>query len=299
MSQSLSWISPEILFHLQQPLNHDMAMLKERLGLVSNCWREQLLAGESLESLVKQAEDLGHRYIELRQGCLGEFEDAESRLPDTEGLRRLARRHPNILFNLAAELPILSRPINLANTTRYVETAKALSGHLRIVDLETTSMPIAKNRLNLPDEGVMTSVITLLGYLTGGTLSIEHSIQPWHNIQTMLDAASTAGLNDLRLCYDPCNLWLSGDGDAAEKITEQLDVVRISMVHLKQRHGDSVSTVFEPGEVDWPAQLSILNRRGYEGPFLFEIAPSSDVWGQLSDSVEYFEQLMQDDVRRQ
>ena len=46
-------------------------------GIVSNCFRTQLDSGTALEDLLGEASRRGYRAIELRQGCLGEFETTD------------------------------------------------------------------------------------------------------------------------------------------------------------------------------------------------------------------------------
>ena len=46
------------------------------LGIVSNCWKIQLDRGQTLDVLIEQAVRQGLRAVELRQGCLGEYESA-------------------------------------------------------------------------------------------------------------------------------------------------------------------------------------------------------------------------------
>ncbi|MDA1165675.1 MAG: TIM barrel protein [Planctomycetota bacterium] len=290
-------------------------MCEDRLGLVSNCWKVQLDAGESLTELTGQAADLGFRFVELRQGCLGEFEDAATRMPDPDALKLLTRTFPQVTFNLAVELPLLSSSINPASSDvdTLLQAARALAAetgsetsrpaHLRIVDLVSREVPQSRLGNDSADrsfslEDVITSLHALERRLAPGIVSVEHSLQAWSGIQRLFEIArpgsgqSTSIMESLRLCYDPCNLWLTGDGKSADLITESLPVDWLSMVHLKQLCGGTVSTRFEPGNVDWRKQFVALARSRYAGPFLFETAPTEDVWGCLADSRRYLAELV-------
>ena len=282
--------------------------LGNRLGLVSNCWKFQLDAGESLRHLVRRAVNEGFRFVELRQGCLGEFEEPATRLPNAESLASLTREFPELTFNLAVELPIFSRPIDTASRDirTKLKATHALAddrrpAHLRIVDLVSKTVPVTGSENSLPSdfvfEDVITSISKLQKELSLGVLSIEHSFQSWSGFARLFEVArSQAGSSEaantlLKLCYDPCNLWLTGEGGSASEITQSVPVDWLAMVHLKQRIDGSVSTRLEPGEVDWWQHLTTFWHAGYSGPFLFETAPTEDVWESLAVSRRYFTEL--------
>jgi len=276
---------------------------ENRLGLVSNCWKVQLDAGVRLTELVEQAANEGFRFVELRQGCLGDCEDSASRLPFPHMLKELAERFPEITFDLAVELPVFSESIETASATleTMLQSAKALSAHghpahIRIVDLVSKTVPgtrpdddSAGSRFCLQD--AVDSLSKLKTELPTGIVSVEHSFQPWTAFQTLFEVANSSGTN-VQLCYDPCNLWLADDGDEADEITARLPVDWLSMVHLKQRVDSSVSCRLEQGKVNWPRQLSLLNNARYTGPFLFETTPSEDVWECLRDSRDYLASIV-------
>lgn len=277
---------------------------ENRLGLVSNCWRVQLDAGVRLTELVEQAANEGFRFLELRQGCLGDCEDSASRLPFPQMLQELAERFPEITFDLAVELPVFSESIDASSAAvdTMLQSANALSAHghpahLRIVDLVSKTVPSTRSandyrsRFSLQD--VVDSLSNLKTELPTGIVSVEHSFQPWTEFQTMFEVANSSGIN-VQLCYDPCNLWLAGDGEAASEITASLPVDWLSMVHLKQRVGSSVSPRMEQGEVNWPRQLNLLNDARYTGPLLFETTPSEDAWECLRDSRDYLASIIRD-----
>lgn len=277
------------------------------LGLVSNCWKMQLDAGTSLNRLIEQAVAESFRFVELRQGCLGDCEDSETRLPHADSLQKLAQNFPEITFDLAVELPVFSEFIDVSS--EMVEAlllgALALSAnqrpaHLRIVDLVSRDVPrkrlaadTANSTFSLED--VVDSLLNLKAQLPEGIVSVEHSFQPWSRFRQVFEAAGSqrnSSRDSVKICYDPCNLWLTNDGENANEITEQLPVEWLSMVHLKQRVGGSISTRLEQGDVDWVRQLELLSRANYSGPFLFETAPSDDVWKRLHDSRDYLASII-------
>jgi sugar phosphate isomerase/epimerase len=281
--------------------------IENGLGLVSNCWKIQLDAGVPLSRLVGRAVEEGFRFVELRQGCLGECEGSETRLPHAEALKTLAQNFPEVTFDLAIELPVFSEPTDVASpaVSAMLSGARVLASndrpaHLRIVDLVSKSVPNEQSAFDdrtssfrLKD--VVESLRNLTSELPSGIVSVEHSFQPWTGFRKLFEV--TKSRNDgpdalPQLCYDPCNLWLTDDAENANQITKSLPVEWLSMVHLKQRVAGSISTRMEPGDVDWPQQIQLLNHAGYEGPYLFETAPSNDVWQCLTDSRQYLAEIV-------
>ena len=264
---------------------------RSRLGVVSNCWQTQLADGHPLEDLIDRAvEELGFRHVELRQGSLGTFEDS-NRLPDANALAGLAAKFPQVSFDLAVELPLFAKPVRRDDERRqqYLEAAQALSGHLRIVDLtpypasEATDESLAITTANLS---------SLASDLSDGLVSVEHAVQPWSQFWPAFESARAKHEATLKLCYDPANLWLTGDGEQAGAITRSIPVESLSMVHLKQRRGNSTLPSFVDGDVDWPPLLRVFVDSNYSGPFLFEIAPSGSVWEELDAGLQILDTLL-------
>ncbi len=264
---------------------------RSRLGIVSNCWQMQLAASVPLEELIARAtQDFGFRQIELRQGSLGTFENSD-RTPNPAMLANLAARFPEVSFDLAVELPVFAEPVDCDDSRRrcYLEAASALSGHLRIVDLTPYSMVEPSG-----DWLTMTvaNLESLANDLPEGLVSIEHSLQPWSLFWPAFERAWSGHQETLRLCFDPANLWLTGDGGRAAEISQSIPVESLSMVHLKQRSGNSTLPSFTKGDVDWQSLLRIFVDRDYAGPFLFEIAPSETVWKEFDDGLRYLDALL-------
>lgn len=265
--------------------------MNDRLGIVSNCWKRQLDDGQALENLIEHAADAGFRFIELRQGCLGRFEETESRLPHSDLLCDLKDRFADITFDLAVELSVLSGELDRPEheVQRLVDGAQAVGGHLRIVDLKTrddaSSGPVDVDRS-------AKLLADLAGVLKDGIVSLEHSIQKWDRFYAVFERAGTLAGDSIRLCFDPSNLWVTGEGHRAAQITASIPVEQYSMVHLKQRRGSTVLPDFAAGDVNWSRQLKILRDKNYSGPFLFEIAPGENVWEELAAGRRRFESLI-------
>ncbi|MDA0588420.1 MAG: TIM barrel protein [Planctomycetota bacterium] len=273
--------------------------MRDRFGIVSNCWRVQLDEGASIESLIERGLQLGMRHFELRQGALGDCE-TEDRFPISDRLGRLASRFPEATFDLAVEMPVVTgaAPIDVNFEARCLAAAVALASpayeprpHLRIVDLAGSAVATGADRarsldaLSLLDE-------KLRGASELSILSLEHSIQPWPQFRELFDEARSA--IDLKLCFDPCNLWLFDGGPPVSEIVASIEPEQISMLHVKQRGEDSpgVWPGLEPGALPWPEPIHQLETAGYVGPILFETAPCADVFKQTDANCRQLEEWL-------
>jgi sugar phosphate isomerase/epimerase len=261
-------------------------------GIVSNCWRTQLAAGVPLDALLAEAERLGYRHIELRQGCLGAYEapGEGGAHPDADALRSLPDRFPRLAFNVAMALPYLGGEI-LPETPLFelgLRAALAVgrgSAHLRLVDPVTTPDAVTPER-----EGLLAERIAGLAARCreeGALLSIENARQPWGVLRRIFEGARErigADRDELRLCYDPCNLLNAADRPDPAAVTAGLRAHEIALFHLKQAKSGEESPEVGPGEIDWPGQWGALQHMGYAGPRLFEIPPGGDIWERLERS---------------
>lgn len=266
-------------------------------GIVSNCWQWQLAHGILLEDLLGQALDRGYHVIELRQTCLGGFEDCERGFPKVSALGSLTSQFPEIQFNLALSLPFLGR-IEVSEDPLFklaVEAAQALSGrffpHLRLVDLDTSDGVLKGRELEIAHQ-IFRLALPLVD--SGGWLSLEHSLQPWvYFSKVVKEARQLLGSCSarLRVCYDPANLLVAPDHPDPSLVVRNLDVTSLSMIHLKQFKAEQFQTTVESGEIDWQTQFSVLDQLGYVGPALFEVQSARDVWTNLDRSRTYLESL--------
>ena len=261
------------------------------LGLVSNCWQALLQAGHDLADCITEAQVRGLTSIELRQTCLGRFEDGDPPRPLAESLTELPQRFPQMRFNIAINVPFLNSSTFSDNRVLQagIAAAQSVAGsdrpHLRLVDLETI-VPTSDGREIAALAGTMRDC--------GGLLSVEQSRQSWESFRTVFDAARERlgqDSNALQLCYDPVNL-LNGDPDEDPiAITGSLQAGEISMVHIKQRRDGAVLPGVDRGDVEWTAVLNALNTSGYRGPFLYEVAPTEAIWHEIENATAYLKTL--------
>ncbi|MBC8289523.1 MAG: sugar phosphate isomerase/epimerase [Planctomycetes bacterium] len=272
--------------------------MRSRLGIVSNCWKNQLDGGATLASLVERGLEIGLRHFELRQGALGDCE-TEDRLPIPAQLASLADHFSLAAFDLAVEMPVVTgaSPLDADFESRCIESAVALASeaspiaHLRIVDLAGPDVGQGDARKRSLETLVRLDE-SLRKKNTQSMLSLEHSIQRWLPFRSLFDEVRAA--IDLKLCFDPCNLWLCDEAPPLTEIVSSLDPASISMLHVKQRDEASpgVRVDIGPGAVPWPELLRQLDSAGYFGPILFETAPCEDVIEQTEANCQRVEKWL-------
>ena len=264
------------------------------LGLVSNCWRTQLLDGGDLVELIDEAMRRGYRAVELRQTCLGQFETNDEHVPIADALAELPSRFPAIRFNIAINVPCLNPDMKADDSLFQAArlAAFAVSGefppHLRLVDLTTVGGQL--DGLSPESSGPVVAQLARSMVEFDGLLSIENSLQPWDWFRRVFDCArgelgSESGR--LKMCYDPCNLLMPDDDVDPLEVTDSLSATELSMVHFKQRRAGQIYPALSDGDIDWTGQVSCLNRKQYTGAALFEVEPHKRVWEYLKGSVEY------------
>lgn len=270
-------------------------MSERTWGIVSNCWKQQLDAGESLVSLIQRAAQDGYRAIELRQGFLGEFESRLTACSDGgPALTELSGRYPEMQFNLAVSLPLFGGPMD-EHDLRFrqalhasLELSAGTSPHLRLVDTATRTPQLDAEAMERAARLLTGMTRTLIHH--GGTLSVEHAYQEWSVFAAVLQRSRSQLGNEahrLRCCFDPCNLLLTEPVEHVIGIVSRIRPDEVSMIHLKQRFLGTILPEVAAGDLDWPQLLAALDRQHHPGPWLFEIAPSDHVWNCLRRSQEY------------
>lgn len=274
-------------------------MASMRAGIVSNCFKSQLDAGESLAALIGRATACGFSVIELRQGCLGDGESSGELVPDPDRLESLAESCPGVCWDLALGYPCFDPAttgddvVFSAGRTAIGRLAQAGPPHLRLVDLTTDHSCV-----DTVDAAATVGRLFERVRDVGGMLSIEHARENWEWFSEVFARARDAAGEDgrwLKICFDPCNLLMAPGHPDPAKVTAELDPEAVSMVHVKQRRNGQPWPAVADGEVDWAGVIEAMGSMGdgvgFEGPVLFEVAPSRDVWEFLEGSRVYLQRL--------
>ena len=267
-------------------------------GAITNSWREQL-PSQSVKELIGLAAQKGAKHIELRQTCLGECEAGSGHdwRPNMSQLQKIVDAYPDMTFDLAMALPVLSQKIDPQGEMfqAALAGAKLVGGrqpHLRVVD--PVSFDTAWNSSeDIPEEALGLANLATEAANQGVTISMENSQLPIRNMAMLVEkirsmVTETAG-KGLGRCPDPTNqLRRYPESDPLSELDElPLDMIKI--VHFKQlRRGETYSSVDE-GDLDCLRMRDLLDAKGYSGPAIMEIPSDTEVFDNLESSFEYLD----------
>ncbi|MEC7564635.1 MAG: TIM barrel protein [Planctomycetota bacterium] len=259
----------------------------DKLGIVSNCWTDLLQTGDSLMRLVEKSVATGLCHIELRQGSCGDLEDISDRLV-IKKLEWLSDNLPEVRLNYAMPLAFFGdwseSEAWLDAAIPAIQTMQPDSPELRIVDLTTPTS------LGKPEFAITSRTLAGLAdklFRNNIRLTVEHATQKWDRFRGLFQKArDQSDSGNLWYCLDPANLSLAGEGFLSEQVAREIEINRISMVHVKQYHSGMIDTKLGQGAVDWPALKLILKTRGYDGPVLFELRSSSTIELEIDSAIK-------------
>jgi len=267
-------------------------------GAISNSWRQQL-ADYDLADLVKQAQDHGSKHVELRQTCLGDYEQGEGNdwRPVLPKMQSLVDGFPQLTFDLAMAMPCLSQRIDPQGGyfQAALDGAKLVGGsgpHLRTVDPSSFDQVWEKPE-DLPETALGLVELTREAARQGVILSMENSAQPIASMAMLVSEIRSrlpeADGKFLGLCPDPTNqLRRFPDTDPIAEL-EALPLDMIKIVHFKQARDGKPHPTVDTGDLDCMSMLRVLENKGYQGQAIMEIPSHEDVFDNLSASFAYLE----------
>ena len=275
-----------------------------KIGAITNTWQAQL-STTNLPQLVERARRRGAERVELRQTCLGTYEQGagENWIPDAQGLSRLVRTFPMTTFNLAIAYPCLSTedPAPSGMFLRALDTAVDMAGssgpHLRLVD------PVRFEASweapgDIPPEALGVKDLVQAAVGRGAKLSIENAGQPIRSMRILVDVVRESLSPDeaacLGLCVDPINsLRADPKSDPIAEI-EALPLDYLFMVHFKQMVSGTMHPTVDDGDLDYPRLVSMLKEKGYRGNVVLEIPSAEEAFDNFVDSIRYLEPLLEE-----
>ncbi|MFL2871002.1 MAG: sugar phosphate isomerase/epimerase family protein [Pirellulaceae bacterium] len=265
-------------------------------GVVTNCFKWYLDQGEGLASICQRCEQMGLRYIELRQFSL----DCDPRELNDNDLQNhflnVRESCESIEFDYAIDIPFLSGNLDsaAADINDAVLIANAIAGndrpHIRIVDTTTTPQSAREHAADS-----VASLVSLANHLSGLgiCLSIEHAKQNWQTFwEVFSNACQLCGDGVLSLCFDPANFALAEELHLLPDVQATLPVDVISMFHVKQSDGPRITTSLEAGDIQWRDQFQYLSDKGYERALMFEMTTSSRIWAELESAMSQWRGYM-------
>lgn len=188
---------------------------------------------------------------------------------DPDAVRRYKREAnrwgmtiPSLAGVWESGVSIMRSPTAESNLTRAIRVAEILGSSVLLVAFFRNDAP------DMADESSYGPVVQLLRRTAssaadaGVTLGLENSLSPADNGR-LLDLVDHP---HVKVYYDPHNMVHYGHSAESIAGIKLLGKDRICQVHVK--NGDRL--IEEPGPVDWPIALRMLNEISYEGWYVFE-----------------------------
>ena len=273
-----------------------------KIGAITNTWQAQL-ATTSLPQLVERARRRGAEHVELRQGCLGTYEQGggDNWSPDSSGLSRLVRMFPMTTFNLAVAYPCLSSEDHAPSSVflRALDTTVEMAGstgpHLRLVDPVRFEGPW-EGPGDVPTEALGVKDLAQASAGRGARLSLENAGQPIRSMGILVDMVRESLPPDegawLGLCVDPINSLRADPGSDPIAEIEALPLDYLFMVHFKQMVGGTMHPTVDDGDLDYPRLVNMLREKGYRGNVVLEIPSAEEAFDNFVESIRYLEPLL-------
>ncbi len=256
-----------------------------KLGFTTAIFDNELKDREvSLQDIVEFADDNGFEAVELREGCVEDY--------DGEALRQLAQRHEKIHFTYAIKNDCLDEK-DEQKVREAIQLSASLSGKpiLRLV----ADGGIIKNenrRYNSEEKAEM--VNRLKTYADTASqhrvmLGLENAREPMEDIKYLIDQVGSPLMG---VTFDPGNLTsIAIVKEDPLKALESLKVSEIKLVHLKQTINGEPQTHINQGDIDIKKLLGRLDDTGYEGIICLEPKPAKGCRDGIKSSIEYMNKL--------
>ena len=271
------------------------------LGSITNSWTQHLYTTD-FPRLVERVRRRGAAHIELRQTCMGQYEEGlgEDWHPATERLARLARTFPLLSFNLAIAYPCLTGGTYPGSSLfqAALEAARTVGPvvpRLRLVD------PARFDRAwesleELPSAVAGVAELAREAARQRVRLFIENAGQPIRSMALVVQKAreelSAEESSYLGLCVDPINSMRADPGSDPIAEIEALPLDDIFMVHFKQTRGGDPHPTVDNGDLDYTRLIRVLEDKGFDGLAVLEIPPEEQVFDNFQTSVEYLSRLL-------
>jgi len=238
----------------------------------------------TLQDIVEFAKENGLEAIELRQGCVEDY--------DGEALRQIAQRYEKIHFTYAIKNNCLDEK-DEQKVREAIQLVASFSGEpvLRLV----ADGGIIKNEKRRYTSEEKTEIVnklkTYVGIASGRgvMLALENAREPMEDIEYLV---GQVGSPLMGVTFDPGNL--TSIAITKEDPLQALEVIKVSeikLVHLKQTINGEPQTRITQGDIDIKKLIDRLYDMGYEGIICLEPRPAKGCRDGLKSSIEYMNDL--------
>lgn len=256
-----------------------------KLGFTTAVFGNELKDKEvTLQDIVEFAEENGFEAIELREGCVEDY--------DGEALRQLAERYKNIHFTYAIKNNCLDER-DEEKVKGAIHLSASLSGEpiLRVV-ADGGIIKSEKRRYTFEEKDKIVDKLKIYVDIASGhgvMLGLENAREPMEDIKYLIDQV---GSTLMGVTFDPGNLTsIAIEREDPLKALDSLKVSEIKLVHLKQTINGEPQTYITQGDIDIKQLLDKLNGMGYEGIICLEPKPAKGCRDGIKLSIEYMNKL--------
>ena len=256
-----------------------------KLGFTTAIFGKELEDKEAtLQDIVDFAKENGFGAIELREGCVEDY--------DGEALRQLMQRYKNIHFIYAIKNNCLDER-NEDKVKGAIHLSASLSGEpiLRLV-ADGGIIKSEKRRYTSEEKDRIVNKLKIYADIAsrhGVMLGLENAREPMEDIKYLIDQV---GSTLMGVTFDPGNLTsIAIEKEDPLKALESLRVSEIKLVHLKQTINGEPQTHITQGDIDIKKLLDRLNGMGYEGIICLEPRPAKGCRDGIKSSIEYMNKL--------
>ncbi len=256
-----------------------------KLGFTTAVFGKELKDKEvTLQDIVQFAQENGLDAIELRDGCVEDYNGA--------ALRQLTLRYENIHFTYAIKNNCLDEK-DEERVRGAIELSASFSREpiLRLV-ADGGIIKNEKRRYTSEEKGKIVNKLKIYADIAARhrvMLGLENAREPMEDIKYMIDQVGSPLMG---VTFDPGNLTsIAIEREDPLKALESLKVSEIKLVHLKQTiNGEPQTHIFQ-GDVDIKKLLDRLNGMGYEGIVCLEPRAAKGSRDAIKSSIEYMNKL--------
>jgi len=256
-----------------------------KLGFTTAIFDKELKDKEiSLQDIVEFAKENGLEAVELREGCVEDY--------DGEALRQLTQRYEKIHFTYAIKNNCLDER-DEQKVKGAIQLSASLSGEpvLRLV-ADGGIIKNEKRRYTSEEKGKIVDKLKIYADIASRhrvMLGLENAREPMEDIKYMIDQVDSPLMG---VTFDPGNLTsIAIEKEDPLKALESLKVSEIKLVHLKQTIDGEPQTHISQGDIDIERLLDRLNGMGYEGIICLEPKPAKGCRDAIKSSIEYINKL--------
>ena len=256
-----------------------------KLGFTTAVFEKELEDKEvDLRDIVQFAKENGLEAIELREGCVGNY--------NGEALRKLTQQYKNIHFTYAIKNDCLDEK-DEEKVRGAIELSASLSGKpiLRLV-ADGGIIKNEKRRYTLEEKDKIVNKLKIYAAMATRhrvMVGVENARELMEDIKYLINQVDSPLMG---VTFDPGNLTsIAIEKEDPLKALESLEVSEIKLVHLKQTINGEPQTYISQGDIDIKELLDRLNGMGYEGIICLEPRAGKGCRDGIKSSIDYMNKL--------